>query len=132
MRSGSGSLSAMRSSISGVAQRLWVKIVTSMVDAARAAATISTCSVAFHLECRLLPFDASRIFEKRCVREVEENQGLDEILPHPQAWHPATVRDGEDHRWIDGRSARFHAAGPPGNDLGGIGTCGSADRKSVV
>jgi hypothetical protein len=40
------------------AQRLRVKVVTSMVDAARSATEILTCNVAFE-ECGLLPFDAS-------------------------------------------------------------------------
>jgi hypothetical protein len=43
-----------------------VKIVTSMAAAARSAAKISTCSVAFE-ECGFRPFDAWKILEKWCT-----------------------------------------------------------------
>jgi hypothetical protein len=66
-------------------QRLWVNIVTS-TGAARSATKISTGSVAFE-ECGLLSFDASKILEKRCVRDVDEDPELDEVRAHPQAWH---------------------------------------------
>jgi hypothetical protein len=72
------------------AQRLRVNIVTSTMDAARSATKISTCGVAFE-ECGLLPFDASKILEKRCVRVIDEDQELDEIRAHPQAWYTGST-----------------------------------------
>jgi hypothetical protein len=73
-----------------VGQRPRVEIVRSTVGAARSATKISTCSVALK-ECGLLPFDASKTLEKRCVRDVDEDPELDEIRAHPQAWHTGST-----------------------------------------
>jgi hypothetical protein len=46
--------------------------VTLVVEAVRSATKCSTCSVTFE-DCGLVHFDASKVLEKRCMRDVEDS-----------------------------------------------------------
>jgi hypothetical protein len=81
------------------AQKLRVKMVISVIDAANSATTFTLCSYAF-AKCGLCPFNAMKLLTHDHVRDTQQDPELEQ-----QARHPGTLHMGSsvmtDSEWLD-------------------------------